>query len=145
MGALRIEKLLYRPMQCNQALENCGYYCGVILKRAVEMNAHQSPRIVQQGAANRFNFACPFLNLQFDVRIPWLYGHIQSPVLVKGKHSMIINPARTTRHHLANQAAPVYSLIRKRCACGKVTTARQLRQYGRCIACERKSTTSLGR
>ena len=46
---------------------------------------------------------------------------------------MIINPARTTRHHLANQAAPVYLLIRKRSTCGKVSTARQLRQYGGCI------------
>jgi len=26
---------------------------------------------------------------------------------------MMINPARTTRHHLANQAAPAYFLIRK--------------------------------
>lgn len=36
---------------------------------------------------------------------------------------MIINPARTTRHHLANQAAPAYFLIRKRSTCGKVSTA----------------------
>lgn len=55
---------------------------------------------------------------------------------------MIINPARTTRHHLANQAAPAYFLIPKRSTFGKVSTARQLRQYGGCIACERKSTTS---
>ena len=70
------EKLLHRPMQCNQALENRSYHSGVILKRAVEMNADQRPRIVKQGAANCFDFACPFLNLKFDVRIPWFYGHI---------------------------------------------------------------------
>ena len=52
---------------------------------------------------------------------------------------MITNPAQITRHHLANQAAPAYSLIRKRCACGKVSTARQLRQYGRCITCVRSA------
>ena len=63
-------------MQCNQALENRSYHSGVILKRAVEMNAHQSPRIFKQGAANRLNFPCPFLYLKFDVRIPWFYGHI---------------------------------------------------------------------
>ena len=76
MGTPPIEKLLYGPMQCNQALENRSYHSGIILKRAVEMNAHQRPRIVKQGAANCFDFACPFLNLKLDVRIPWLYGHI---------------------------------------------------------------------
>lgn len=50
---------------------------------------------------------------------------------------MIANPAQTERHHLANQAAPVYSLIRKRCACGKASTARQLGQYGLCVTCTR--------
>ena len=48
---------------------------------------------------------------------------------------MIANPAQITRHHLANQAAPAYSLIRKVCACGKASTARQLAQYGRCVKC----------
>lgn len=28
---------------------------------------------------------------------------------------MITNPAQVTRHHMANQAAPAYSLIRKVC------------------------------
>lgn len=46
---------------------------------------------------------------------------------------MIINPARTTRHNLANQAAPAYFLVRKRGTCGKLSTTRQLRQYGHCI------------
>lgn len=50
---------------------------------------------------------------------------------------MIANPAQTERHHLANQTAPVYSLIRKCCACGKASTARQLAQYGCCIACRK--------
>lgn len=50
---------------------------------------------------------------------------------------MIISLSKIALQHFANQAAQVYSLIRKRCACGKVTTARQLRQYGRCITCVR--------
>ena len=48
---------------------------------------------------------------------------------------MISNPAQITRHHMANQAAPVYSLIRKVCACGKASTAKQLAQHGKCAAC----------
>ena len=129
MTSTSFEKLLYRPMQCNQALENRSYYSGVILKRAVEMDAHQSPRIFKQGAANRFNFACPFLYLKFDVRIPWFYGHIQSLVSVKVNPIMIINPAQVTLHHMANQAAPAFSLIRK------ASTTKLLSQYGECAAC----------
>ncbi|MDZ5633966.1 hypothetical protein [Janthinobacterium sp. GMG1] len=48
---------------------------------------------------------------------------------------MIANPAQITRHHLANQAAPAYSLIRKLCSCGKASTAKQLAQHGKCAAC----------
>ena len=48
---------------------------------------------------------------------------------------MIANPAQTARHHLANQAAPAFSLIRKVCACSKATTAKQLSQHGKCAAC----------
>jgi hypothetical protein len=48
---------------------------------------------------------------------------------------MIANPAQITRHHMANQAAPDYSLARKVCACGKASTAKQLAQYGKCAAC----------
>ncbi len=48
---------------------------------------------------------------------------------------MITNPAQITRHHLAIQAAPAYSLIRKVCACGKASTAKQLAQHGKCAAC----------
>lgn len=58
---------------------------------------------------------------------------------------MMYDLDRVERQHLANKKGPVFSLIRKRCACGKVSTARQLRQYGRCIACERKSITPPGR
>lgn len=58
---------------------------------------------------------------------------------------MMYGLARVERQHLANNKGPAFSLIRKRCACGKASTARQLRQYGRCIACERKSTTPPGR
>lgn len=48
---------------------------------------------------------------------------------------MIANPAQITRHHMANQAAPAYSLARKACACGKRTTAKQLAQHGKCATC----------
>jgi len=48
---------------------------------------------------------------------------------------MITNPAQITRHHIANQAAPAYALIRKVCACGKASTAKQLAQHGKCAAC----------
>lgn len=48
---------------------------------------------------------------------------------------MITNPAQITRHHIANQSAPAYSLIRKACACGKASTAKQLAQHGKCAAC----------
>ena len=48
---------------------------------------------------------------------------------------MITNPAQITRQHLANQAAPAYSLIRKVCACGKASTAKQRAQHGKCAAC----------
>lgn len=48
---------------------------------------------------------------------------------------MTINPAQITRHHMANQAAPAYSLARKVCACGKANTAKQLAQHGKCAAC----------
>lgn len=58
---------------------------------------------------------------------------------------MMCDLARVERRHLANNKGPVYSPIRKRCACGKVSAARQLRQYGCSIACERKFKTSPGR
>ena len=50
---------------------------------------------------------------------------------------MIANPAQITRHHLANQAAPAYSPIRKVCVCvcGKASTAKHLAQHGKCAAC----------
>ncbi|WP_308920563.1 hypothetical protein [Janthinobacterium sp. J1-1] len=48
---------------------------------------------------------------------------------------MIANPAQITRHHLANQAAPDFSLKRKACACGKASTAKQLSLHGKCAAC----------
>ncbi|WP_176461095.1 hypothetical protein [Janthinobacterium sp. PC23-8] len=52
---------------------------------------------------------------------------------------MMYDLARVERQHLDNNKAPVFSLIRKRCACGKASTARQLRQYGRCITCVRSA------
>lgn len=48
---------------------------------------------------------------------------------------MMYDLSRVERQHLANQVAPIYSLIRKRCACGKASTAKQLDQYGKCAAC----------
>lgn len=48
---------------------------------------------------------------------------------------MILDLSKTERHHLANQAVPAYSLIRKVCACGKTSTAKQLAQHGKCKAC----------
>ena len=48
---------------------------------------------------------------------------------------MIANPAQVTRHHMANQTAPAFSLIRKVCTCGKTSTAKQLAQHGKCAAC----------
>lgn len=55
---------------------------------------------------------------------------------------MMYDLARTERQHraLANNNGPVFSLIRKRCACGKATTARQLGQYGSCVTCVRSAT-----
>lgn len=65
-----------------------------------------------------------------------IQGHLWLQLL-KRYRSMITNSAPFTRQHLANKKGPLYTLTRKRCACGKATTARQLRQYGRCIACVR--------
>ena len=48
---------------------------------------------------------------------------------------MIPDLSKTDRHHLANQATPAFSLIRKVCACGKASTAKQLAQHGKCAAC----------
>ena len=48
---------------------------------------------------------------------------------------MMYDPAHIERQHLANQAVPAYSLIRKVCVCGKASTAKQLAQHGKCAAC----------
>lgn len=48
---------------------------------------------------------------------------------------MMYDLARIERQHLANQAVPAFSLIRKVCACGKASTAKQLAQHGKCAAC----------
>ncbi|KAB8066243.1 hypothetical protein [Janthinobacterium violaceinigrum] len=48
---------------------------------------------------------------------------------------MITNRAQIARHHLANQSTPAYSLIRKVCACGKASSAKQLVQHDKCAAC----------
>ena len=48
---------------------------------------------------------------------------------------MMYDLARSERAHIANQATPAYSLMRKLCACGKASTAKQLAQHGKCAAC----------
>ena len=48
---------------------------------------------------------------------------------------MIYDLARVERQHLANIKGPAFSLIRKVCACGKTSTAKQLAQHGKCAAC----------
>jgi len=40
-------------------------------------------------------------------------------------------------------ATPPVSLRRRRCACGKVVTAKQLTQYGACITCVGSTTKPL--
>lgn len=47
---------------------------------------------------------------------------------------MMYDLARNDRARIANQAAPDFSLIRKVCACGKASTAKQLVQHGKCAA-----------
>ena len=74
----------------------------------------------------RFVCSSEFINVE---------AHADPLKLSKGNISMITSPAQITRHHLANQAAPDYSLIRKACACGKRATAKQLAQHGKCAAC----------
>lgn len=48
---------------------------------------------------------------------------------------MMYDLARVERQHLANKKGPVFSLVHKRCACGKASTAKQLAQHGICAAC----------
>ena len=79
------------------------------------------------------------LNLYFVLAIPHRKCHLPLRHNRNSQFIMVINPAQLIRHHMANQAAPSYSLIRKRCACGKVSMARQLRQYGRCVTCIRSA------
>jgi hypothetical protein len=74
----------------------------------------------------RFVCSSEFINVE---------AHADPLKLSKGNLSMITNPAQITRHHLANQATPAYSLIRKVCACGKASTAKQLTQHGKCATC----------
>ena len=50
---------------------------------------------------------------------------------------MIHNPSYTERLHraISEESAPV-KLMSKRCACGKAAPAKQLAQYGVCVACQ---------
>ncbi len=48
------------------------------------------------------------------------------------------NPSSIERFRDATHASgPAPVLIPKRCACGKVAFAKQLTQYGKCVACVR--------
>lgn len=52
------------------------------------------------------------------------------------------NPAAVELYRQQTAADVPVTLRRKRCACGKVVTAKQLNQYGACDACVRNHTTS---
>jgi hypothetical protein len=45
------------------------------------------------------------------------------------------------RDRTAASPAPI-ALVRKRCACGKVVTSKQLQQYGACDSCARAAASS---
>ena len=47
------------------------------------------------------------------------------------------NPVATELYRERTAASAPISLNRKRCACGKVVTAKQLTQYGMCDPCVR--------
>lgn len=50
------------------------------------------------------------------------------------------NPSSTELYRDRTAANVPISLRRKRCACGKVLTAKQLQQYGACASCVRTTT-----
>jgi hypothetical protein len=50
---------------------------------------------------------------------------------------MMYDLSRTTRQHLAIiRETTSTALVVKRCACRKATTAKQLDQHGKCVACQ---------
>lgn len=53
------------------------------------------------------------------------------------------NPSSTALYREQTAASVPMDLRRKRCACGKVVTAKQLQQYGMCDPCVR--TTAITR
>lgn len=48
---------------------------------------------------------------------------------------MIYDDSHTTRKHMAIQREPIYVHRRKRCACNRVITERQQKQYSMCNQC----------
>ena len=51
------------------------------------------------------------------------------------------SPISTERYREQTAASAPMRLHRKRCACGKVVTAKQLAQQGGCNACTREAAT----
>lgn len=50
---------------------------------------------------------------------------------------MIYDLSRVERQHLAiNREAATSVMVAKRCACDRTTTAKQLAQHGKCVACK---------
>jgi hypothetical protein len=49
------------------------------------------------------------------------------------------NPSSTELYRANTAASTPITLRRKRCACGAVTTAKQLNQYGACTKCVHES------
>lgn len=95
----------------------------------VSIPASRAKEIAAEVVDSRFNLG------KFQINGASFAGPHGAPPCKKRNISMITNPAQITRQHLANQAAPAYSLIRKVCTCGKASTAKQLAQHGKCAAC----------
>ena len=52
------------------------------------------------------------------------------------------DPSATALYRAQTAALVPITLIRKRCACNKVVTAKQLRQHGACDACVRAAAAA---
>ena len=55
----------------------------------------------------------------------------------------IRNPSSIDLYRERTAASVPVTLRRKRCTCGKVATAKQLKQYGTCATCVRADTSTL--
>ena len=52
------------------------------------------------------------------------------------------DPSQTALYRAQTAALVPITLIRKRCSCNRVLTAKQLRQYGACDACLRTAAVA---